>query len=93
MNDPRCYHDGRKLGYMELMKNLWEENGYNHLGLSARRLRDKAANVEKQRGLDLSQHQQNVGAIWAEEDSEERSLNEINNYGRFIPQQHSPNLH
>ena len=44
--DPRCYQRGRKMGYMKLMKNLWEERGYELLDLSTQNLRDKAAHAE-----------------------------------------------
>ena len=38
---------GRRKGYMEIMKELWEEKGYASLGYTAQNLRDKAAQVLK----------------------------------------------
>ena len=30
---PSCNANGRKKGYIEVMKQLWEEKGYEHLGI------------------------------------------------------------
>ncbi|CAB4011930.1 Hypothetical predicted protein [Paramuricea clavata] len=38
---------GRRKGYMEIMKELWEEKGYASLGYTTQNLRDKAAQVLK----------------------------------------------
>ena len=45
-NPPRK-DDGRKKGYIELMKQLWDESGYLYLGIKAQNLRDQAARLEK----------------------------------------------
>ncbi|KXJ13025.1 hypothetical protein AC249_AIPGENE28184 [Exaiptasia diaphana] len=45
-NPPRKT-DGKKKGYVEVMKQLWEELGYSHLGIKAQNLRDQAARLEK----------------------------------------------
>ena len=45
-NPPRK-DDGRKRGYIEVMKQLWEESGYQNLGLKAQNLRDQASRLEK----------------------------------------------
>ena len=39
--------NGRRKGYMEVMKDLWEEKGYASYGFSAQNLRDKVAQVLK----------------------------------------------
>ena len=39
--------NGRKKGYMEVMKQLWEEKGYGHLALKGQNLRDQASRLEK----------------------------------------------
>ena len=44
-NPPRS-ENGRKIGYMSLMKDMWDELGYGHLALSSQNLRDKAAALE-----------------------------------------------
>ena len=45
-NPPRK-HDSRKRGYIKVMKQLWEESGYQNLGLKAQNLRDQASQLEK----------------------------------------------
>ena len=42
-SNPPCYQNGRKKGYMRILKDLWEDVGYVNLGLSAQNLRDHAA--------------------------------------------------
>jgi len=37
----------RKMGYMRVMKDLWEEKGYGDLALTSQNLRDQAAGLEK----------------------------------------------
>ncbi|PFX13067.1 hypothetical protein AWC38_SpisGene22884 [Stylophora pistillata] len=39
--------NGRKKGYIEVMKQLWEEKGYGHLALQGQNLRDQASRLEK----------------------------------------------
>ena len=39
-NNPRYYTNGRKKGYIEVMKDLWEEKGYGYLELKSQNLRD-----------------------------------------------------
>ena len=44
--------NGRKKGYIEVTKQLWEEKGYGHLALKGQNLRDQASRLEKcQEGL------------------------------------------
>ena len=44
-NPPRN-EKGRKRGYIEVMKRLWDEMGYEMLGIKAQKLRDQAARLE-----------------------------------------------
>ena len=44
-NPPRS-ENGRKIGYMSLMTDMWDELGYGHLALSSQNLRDKAAALD-----------------------------------------------
>ena len=44
---PPCNENGRKKGYIEAMKQLWEEKGYEHLGIKSQNLRDQASRLEK----------------------------------------------
>jgi len=39
--------NGRKKGYIEIMKNLWDAKGYGDLGLKPQNLRDQASRLEK----------------------------------------------
>ena len=39
--------NGRKKGYIQVMKDLWDKKGYEHLGLKSQNLRDQAARLEK----------------------------------------------
>ena len=43
---PRC-ENGRKIGYMRLMKDFWEELGMEHLELTSQKLRDQAVALDK----------------------------------------------
>ena len=45
--NPPCYVNGRKKGYIQVMKDLWDKKGYEHLGLKSQNLRDQAAMLEK----------------------------------------------
>lgn len=40
-------NNGRKMGYMQMMKELWEEKGYGDFALTSQNLRDQAARLEK----------------------------------------------
>ena len=44
-NPPRN-ENGRKRGYIEVMKRLWDEMGYEMLSIKAQNLRDQAARLE-----------------------------------------------
>ena len=46
-NNPRYYTNGRKKGYIEVMKDLWEERDYGYLKLMSQNLRDQASRLEK----------------------------------------------
>ena len=51
-NSAPLNRNGRKKGYIEVMKQLWEEKGYGHLALKGQNLRDQASRLEKcQEGL------------------------------------------
>ena len=40
--NPPCNRNGRRKGYIEVMKELWNEKGYEHLELKSQNLRDQA---------------------------------------------------
>ena len=48
-NPPRL-ENGRKKGYMSVMKELWDEAGFENLALTSQNLRDQAARLEKSIG-------------------------------------------
>ena len=48
-NPPRL-ENGRKKGYMRVMKELWDEAGFENLALTSQNLRDQAAKLEKSIG-------------------------------------------
>ena len=59
-NPPRS-ENGRKIGYMSLMKDMWDELGYGQLALSSQNLRDKAAALERTVGNVSRNIVRNVG--------------------------------
>ena len=47
LQDPLCNANGKKKGNIMVMKELWEQKGYGHLGLKGQNLRDQASRLEK----------------------------------------------
>ena len=47
MEQPSLDGNGKKKGYIRIMKELWDAKGYGDLGLSSQNLRDHAARLEK----------------------------------------------
>jgi hypothetical protein len=47
MEQPPLDGNGKKKGYIKLMKELWDAKGYNDFGFSSQNLRDQAARLEK----------------------------------------------
>ena len=45
--NPPCNEKGRKRGYVDIMKELWDEMGWVQLGLKSQNLRDQAARLAK----------------------------------------------
>ena len=45
--NPPFNRNGRRKGYIEVMKELWEEKGYGNLGLKSQNLRVQASRLEK----------------------------------------------
>ena len=45
--NPPCSESGRKRGYVDIMKELWDGMRYVQLGLKSQNLRDQAARLEK----------------------------------------------
>ena len=46
-DDPPLSQNGRKKGYIQVMKELWHEKGYENLDLTGQNLRDQAARLQK----------------------------------------------
>ena len=59
-SDPPRNPNGRKIGYMKLMLQLWNEKGYENLGLSAQNLSDRARDLECKQTEILSSVSQTV---------------------------------
>ena len=103
--NPPCNENGRKRGYIGVMKDLWDDMGYKKLQLKSQNLRDKASRLEKIRnnGTDLSIRErsvENLGNITftSEYSSQEHIENESqNNQNRESGNANSPirglNLH
>ena len=45
--NPPVNENGRRKGYIKVMKELWEAKEYEKLGLTSQNLRDQAARLEK----------------------------------------------
>ena len=45
--NPPCNENGRKRGYIDVMKDLWDDMGYKNLQLKSQNLRDQASRLEK----------------------------------------------
>ena len=63
--NPPCNENGRKRGYIDVMKELWDDMGSKNLQLKSRNLRDQASRLEKIRnnGTDLSPSEREVSRI------------------------------
>ena len=48
--NPPVKDNGRRKGYMELTKELWDQMGHEDLGFTKQSLRDQAARIEKSLG-------------------------------------------
>ena len=44
---PPLERNGKKKGYIKIMKDLWDAKGYGELGFSNQNLRDQPARLEK----------------------------------------------
>ena len=63
--DPLCNANGKKKGYIMVIKGLWEQKGYGHLGLKGRYLRYQASRLEKAQecSLDNSTYSENGTSV------------------------------
>ena len=55
--DPPRKADGKKQGYMAIMKQLWDNSEFAELNISTQNLRDRAARIEKSLGSALPAQQ------------------------------------
>ena len=60
--NPPCNENGKKRGYIDVMKELWDDMGYKNLQLKSQNLRDQASKLEKigNNGTDLSIRERSV---------------------------------
>ena len=56
--NPPVSENGRRKGYIKVMKELWGAMGHENLGLTSQNLRDQAARLEKMRS-DTSEQSRN----------------------------------
>ena len=49
-NAPEAMDGNRKKGYIEIMKELWDQRGYEYLAIPRKNLRNQAARLEKSSG-------------------------------------------
>ncbi|XP_020912133.1 uncharacterized protein LOC110249894 [Exaiptasia diaphana] len=47
LKDCPTKQNGRKKGYIQIMKELWDDMGYGYLGFTGQNLRDQASRLEK----------------------------------------------
>ena len=57
-NNPPRNNNGRKKGYMEVMKEFWELKGYGHFGLKGQNLSDQVSRLERNQegAVDMSRN-------------------------------------
>ena len=72
---PRNRH-GRKIGYIEVMAELWKAKGYAHLGIKSQNLRDQASRLEK---INAKNSESNVQGNDLDIDIEESTI-AVDNY-------------
>ena len=68
--DPPRKSDGRKKGYMAIMKDLWDNSKFANIDITTQNLRDQAAKIVKSLG--------NAGKTVREESSKEPDLLQFN---------------
>ena len=76
-NSPRL-ENGRKKGYMRIMKELWDDSGFGNLELTSQNLRDQAARLEKTMGDVRVVISESVGQRVREEEPAIRDFNARN---------------
>ena len=77
--NPPCNENGRKRGYIDVMKELWDDMGYKNLQLKSQNLRNQASRLEKIRnnGTDLSIRERSVQDLGNITSTREYSSQEI----------------
>ena len=98
--DPPRYENGRKIGYMRLMKDFWEELGMEHLELTSQNLRDQAAALDKSIGSvagniasRVGRRRRSAGGREGNEAEEEGNLERDNSQYANEQQRIGANLH
>lgn len=71
--NPPCNRNGRRKGYIEVAKELWDEKGYARLELKSRNLRDQASRLEKLQGCVMDGYGGDARAVNADE-GQQRTL-------------------
>ena len=68
--NPPCNCNGRRKGYIEVMKELWDEKGYAHLELKSQNLRNQASRLEKLHGCVINDCGDDARALNADGDDQ-----------------------
>ena len=76
---PPCNENGRKKGNIEVMKQLWQEKGYEHLGIRSQNLRDQPSRLEKMEHGSAGKSQEDgvLGCDRERDDLKERTIHMI----------------
>ena len=78
---PPCNENGRKKGYIEVMKQLWDERGYDHLRIRSQNLRDQASRLEKMEYSSMEKSQDDLSGLNYERDDRNKEMHQRTLYG------------
>ena len=76
---PPCNENGTKKGYIEVMKQLWEERGYEQLGIRSQNIQDQVSRLEKMEHGSVGKSQEDgvLGCARERDDLNERTIDMI----------------
>ena len=68
--NPSCNRNGRRKGYIEVMKELWDEKGYVHLELKSQKMRDQASSLDELEGCFMDHYGDDARVVNADGDDQ-----------------------
>ena len=79
LDTPPCNENGTKKGYIEVMKQLWEEKGYENLGTRSQNIQDQASRLEKMEHGTVGKSQEDgvLGCVRERDDLNEGTIDMI----------------